>query len=332
MMSRERALKAINLQPTDRIPLRERINNPHFITKITGMDPYKDPQAVVAEAYRKLDIDVVISLPTKASILKQFETRYDEEGTIGVGYWGLTETSTQVKFPFSKVEDILVYDPFKIKPQSVSELTQIYKEYLQEIRTALKSSALVVPMYHTTLFMWPVTVFGWEMFMTAAALEPEAFKQVLDKFALLSIRHTKALSKTDAPAIICHDDIAMNNDPVFSPDWYERYIFPWYKEIFKPLKKAGKKVIFCSDGKLDPLIDSLIATGVDGFMIDSAANLAKFVKKCGQNKVIIGGINTNVLVFGSPQDVQQEVERCTNIAKDSPGYFYMIGGDVPKHL
>ena len=67
-------------------------------------------------------------------------------------------------------------------------------------------------------------------------------------------------------------------------------------------------------------------------MIDSAANLAKFVKKCGQNKVIIGGINTNVLVFGSPQDVQQEVERCTNIAKDSPGYFYMIGGDVPKHL
>ena len=85
MMSRERALKAINLQPTDRIPLRERINNPHFITKITGMDPYKDSQAVVVEAYRKLDIDVVISLPTKASILKQFETRYDEEGTIRVG-------------------------------------------------------------------------------------------------------------------------------------------------------------------------------------------------------------------------------------------------------
>jgi hypothetical protein len=58
MSSRERALKAINLEPTDRIPHYEFLSNPDFETELTGIDAYQHPLKARLRTLELLDIDM----------------------------------------------------------------------------------------------------------------------------------------------------------------------------------------------------------------------------------------------------------------------------------
>ena len=57
-MSRQRALAAINLQPTDRIPRTECVQHPEFERALTGIDPYLHPQKARVAMLQKLDLDM----------------------------------------------------------------------------------------------------------------------------------------------------------------------------------------------------------------------------------------------------------------------------------
>lgn len=69
------------------------------------------------------------------------------------------------------------------------------------------------------------------------------------------------------PVIVSRDD----HGPVFSPDWYDPYIFPRYSNLWKPVKDRGKKLIFVADGNMDLFLEKLKATGGDGVMLENPA-------------------------------------------------------------
>ena len=49
-----------------------------------------------------------------------------------------------------------------------------------------------------------------------------------------------------------------------------KHIFPRYEEYWAGLRATGKKVIFMSDGNMDPYADDVFACGADGIVTRAA--------------------------------------------------------------
>ena len=210
----------------------------------------------------------------------------------------------------------------------IEELAEKEEKQYKEMIQKLKERAEPYGFYYTTLFMWPVMVFGWELFLVTAISQEDRFDKLLDRFFQLSVKRTTALARTSMNVVILHDDITGNNGPFLAPEWYERHIFPRYPDIFKPLLQAGKKEIFCSDGKLDVFLERLIELGVDGFMPETpATNLDKLLE-IGKDKVIIGGIDTGILTRGSPEEVLVHTREVLHKTLDLPGFFISSAGGL----
>lgn len=334
-MSKLRALKAMKLQPTDRVPCQEWIDHPDFIKKVTGIDPFEHPTQAVVAVLKKLDIDWYVGVPEKSRKFTDGETSKTEEG-VKYTEWGFTGSQWEEEHVFKDEEDVLAYNPFEDISGRVRIVTPKYRQ--DRIDDCLKGqplvgdSTLVTGLYYTTLFQCFILAFGWEMFLVTAQLEPERFKRTIELFTQFSIQNTKEWSEIDSEVIFCHDDLSLSRGLVFPKEWYIENIFPNYERIFEPIKKAGKKIIFVSDGNYSSLIDDIFATGVDGMIVDNYVDMASVISKYGKRKVICGNVDSRILTEGTMVDIKKEVKRCMEIGKEYPGYFIRAAGDLPHNI
>jgi hypothetical protein len=208
---------------------------------------------------------------------------------------------------------------------------------IKEREAALGAIGLYYPMLYTTLFMWPVEVLGWELFILAATYEPQKFHSHFLQPCVRKSREiiTRIAEVTTSPFVFVHDDLAYVNGPIFRPDWYDEWIFPHYPKIWEPAKRCGKKVIFVADGNMSVFLPRLLECGVDGLMFEVPATPIEQVIEHFNlpEKFLIGGVSTSVLRFGSPAEVRSMVYDLNRLTRDCPGFALASGGglhgDIP---
>jgi len=335
-MSYARAWKAIHLQPTDRVAQLENLDHPLFMQELIGYDPWDNPIQAYADAYKVLDVDWIIAIPRRVVRLNEGESK--REGADGTLYteWGLSGSSWRQRYLFREVESVLKYDPIA-NEQGEELVTPEYNQKVLDNRRAdqeiMGDACMVTGVYYTTLFQFPIMVFGWELFLEAAAGEPERFQRVLEGFAEVSRRNLIAWAAEDIDLVFLHDDIAIERGMVFRPEWYRKRLFPLYERLLEPLKaKPRTKVAFVSDGDYSRVFDDLVALGFDGFVINGCMDLGGIARRFGERIFLAGNVNTVVLTLGSPEDVVKEVRRCLDEAKPAAGYFIHAGGDLPHNI
>ncbi len=334
-MSKKRALKAMNLEYTDRVPCQEWVDHPLFIEKTTGINPFDHPDKAVVELIRKLDIDWYVSIPEKARRFSPKESSRIEDG-VKYTEWGFTGSQWEEESVFEDMEDVLSYNPLSDHSARARIVTKEYRE--KRIRDCIEGqrqvgdAALVTGLYYTTLFQCFIMTFGWELFLVTAKIEPGRFKKTIELFTEFSVENMKEWAKIESEVIFCHDDLALTRGLVFPAEWYRENIFPNYEKIFEPVKKAGKKIIFVSDGNYLELIDDIFATGVDGVIVDNYVDIEKVLHKYGGKKVVCGNVDSRILTSGTCEDVRKEVARCMNLGKKYPGYFIRAAGDLPHNI
>jgi uroporphyrinogen-III decarboxylase len=128
-----------------------------------------------------------------------------------------------------------------------------------------------------------------------------------------------------------HDDMVWTSGPIFSPKWYRQYVFPSYKRLFAPLREAGKKIMFTSDGDFSRFIDDIAESGVHGFVMEPMTDMAAIAERYGKTHAFIGNADTRILLSGSRSEIRAEVERCMRIGKDCPGFFLAVGNHIPPN-
>ncbi len=158
---------------------------------------------------------------------------------------------------------------------------------------------------------------------------PKAAAQVWD---IITLANCRAWARTSIPFFICHDDIVWTSGPVFHPEWYRRYVFSRYARLWEPLKEAGKKVLFCSDGDFTMFADDLAGAGADGFIFEPLTSLEQIAGCYGSTKVIVGNADTRILTFGSREEIRREVERCMSAGKPCPGFVMAVGNHIPYNV
>ena len=318
-----------------RIPTKETLNHPGIIRRVSGLDPWEDPVRSFSETWRKLSIDIHVGPPGPGTARRPKVPG----GTWVEGNWryadiGVMPTCMQIEYlpGIDKSADDWVYgyDPACDDFDLEAEIAVLRRQNVA-FRCFYGELAVHYASYYTTLFMWPVVTFGWEPFLCAAATDPERFdRHFWRPWAGISRKHVEALAAVDEEVVFTHDDLAMTTGPVFSPGFYERHVFSRYGRIWEPLARAGKKLVFISDGNIEPFLERLLEFPIAGIMYENPATpFARVLETWGKaGRGFIGGISTQVLTNGTGEEVRAHTREVIERGRAYPGFILSSCGGL----
>ncbi|MBD3352918.1 MAG: hypothetical protein GF364_15660, partial [Candidatus Lokiarchaeota archaeon] len=85
----------------------------------------------------------------------------------------------------------------------------------------------------------------------------EKLKRYIELRTKRAVIHSKLAAQTDYDVYNICDDTAFKHNTIINPKIHRELVIPAYKEIIKPIRDAGKKVFFHSDGFTEPYFDGL---------------------------------------------------------------------------
>lgn len=234
--------------------------------------------------------------------------------------------------PFTDAEQVLAFDAVvEYDLPDFDGLVAYYERRHRELQRDNPNQVFTAG-YYKTIVSGAIEAFGWDMLLTAAA-DQTAFEKVLDSIFRLSLHHFRAWAKTSAPVFICHDDMVWTEGPFMDPAFYRRVIFPRYAELWRVLKRAGKKILYCSDGNWTMFLDDIASAGADGFIFEPLVSLDIAVSRFGQSHVIVGSkVDCRTLTFGTCDQIRSEIDATLELAWNCPGFMFAVGNHIPSNV
>ena len=151
-----------------------------------------------------------------------------------------------------------------------------------------------------------------------------------------TLRLIELTAQTGSLAMI-YSDVAYHEKLMFSPSMMrEMGFFDDVADICELCHRKGVSVIFHSDGYIMEILDDLLAAGVDGLNpLEKAAGMDIYeIRKRHPGLLLVGGVDvTNLLPFGTPEEVSRETRRIIRETgaegKLLIGSSTEVGNDVP---
>jgi hypothetical protein len=333
-MSYQDGWDALHLRMPPRVPRTEYSLESHWevVRRVTGIN-------VTSES------DNETKQRGSRALIKAFNYDFIWSTLIGDGVFGSKRTDmghavyadgggdyrTIGKALFDDPEEALKMDPWELygpvdEKKAVADFNAAYRRNCEANPDAVNMTGIYV-----TCISGLIAIFGWDMLLTAAGTDPEAFGAFTNRYAGWVQQYFDALAKSEAPVVMIHDDIVWTQGAFIHPDWYRRFVFPNYKKYFAPLKEAGKIIMYTSDGTFTQFIDDIAASGVNGFVMEPTTDMAYIAEKYGKTHFFVGNADTRILLSGTKEDIRAEVKRCMDIGKKYPGFFMAVGNHIPAN-
>lgn len=331
-MSYETGMAAMNLDMPRRIPRSEYSAELYFdlMKKVTGIDVHDDSPDELKHraslAFRKAwnyDFNWNIMIDAKYAFKdKRTKMGHAEFTQGGIDY---TDDITEM---FASPEEVYAFDPFEAFGEVNIDAEAMKFEENYRARCEMYPEEVNMTGVYVTCVSGLIDLLGWDMLLYAAGIDPDKFGAFTTRYTDWIGQYYLALAKSDVPIAMVHDDLVWTAGPFIHPDWYRKFIFPNIKKNMLPMKEAGKKIMFTSDGNFDMFVDDVADCQVDGFIMEPITDMAAIAEKYGQTHVIIGNADTRTIMFGSKEEIHSEVKRCMDIGRDCPGFFMAIGNHI----
>ena len=323
----ERTLHVLDFKPTDRVPVVGGfVRHPPFLAAAAGVSVdefWRDPRRVAMCAFRNLGVDVIIGLilPTADSAIgaqvEHHKTRRFDSPEAMLDEIARLPSLTELRrtFDFQKEYDA-------------------YLALYREGQAAIGDDILWIPnTFHCVAQFQNEGYFGAENYYMALALYPEAmerfFEQSGERAFLRNTAVAKAIVDHGLPRVMwLGQDACDKRGPYIAPEKMNEIYIRHVKRSLQPLKDAGIRILWHSDGNIMPIVPYLLDAGVDGFQglqetietrIDVAA-LRELKTREGRPPVIVGSVSSvTVMPFSAPEDVRADVRRCQTLAAAKGG-------------
>jgi len=345
MEHRERLLKAINHEETDRVPIdlgatrdtsivKEAYDQLRNYLKLKPTNPIlidKMMRAVAVDddvlEYFQTDVRGVFPGKPESSENTDENTYTDE--------WGVTRTkfpgiyySEQTEYPLSgniSQKDIINYNwPDPDDPNMVKGL----KEQVKKIKDKCDCPivlALPACIVHQSQYLRGFYDWFLDCGMNVKLMET-LFDVILD-INKRKVKNLLAEVGKEVDLVMIADDLGTQQGLQVSPDFFRKSIKPRFKEYFDIVHKFSPdlKIIFHSCGSIEAILNDLIEIGID--ILNPVQPLAKNMdtahlkKKYGDRVAFWGAIDTQyALCNESPEVVKKEVEKRIRDLSKGGGY------------
>jgi len=334
-MSRQIALDTVFLRPTPRLAHTDYSIGYHhnLIAELTTLDPKKPENGmeIARIVHDWFEVDFMFGV-ADGPINWGAVGRTADMGHAVYANDGSDERQPAV-CPFTDVEEVFEFDPLiEYGLPNHRELVQHYEKLYQD-RCVQFPNQLTTGGYYKTVVSGAIATFGWDMLLLAAGADVNRFAEVLRRFGRYTKFYMDAWAETSAPVFIQHDDMVWTEGPFMHPDFYRQVIFPLYRDMWLKLKKAGKKILFCSDGTFDMFMHDLTAAGAEGFIFEPTNNFDWVVENFGQTHCIVSSkSDCRTMAFKSWEDVKAEMDATFKLAKKCRGLIYACGNHLPANI
>ncbi len=332
MTKRERVLRTINFQETDRTPVYDLISGDH-IAEYYNKGPLtleNGWKAICLGAKETLDMTRALRPPVfnEGPVLEKGEY----EGFVSYNQrW----TNWIEKHPFDDQPGAELWIKKHIDYLNNWKADRSYIDWFKQdilnLQKDIGDDTVIVresPVGFDSAYIW----LGLEMFTFINMDNPELIEVYLEALVKREIRKAKAVADPKImPVVLTYSDIAYKGSTMFSNNQLKEQFFPRLKRLVDVWHETGTKCLFHSDGYLMDVLPDLVETGIDGLNpIEKAAgmDMQKVVDFCGDKVFMAGGIDVSTLLpFGTEEEVRAECRKMIDIV--GPGYF--IGSTTELH-
>ena len=234
--------------------------------------------------------------------------------------------------PFTTPEEVWAFDAIDEYglPES-EEQVRAYEESMQAARSRCPNQLTTGGCYRT-IVSGAIAAFGWEMLLLGAS-DPARMEKVFDSFFRRTLFNMEAWAQTSVEALIQHDDFVWTAGPFMHPDIYRQVIIPRYAELWRPVRDAGKKVLFCSDGDYTVFVDDLAEAGADGFIFEPCVDFGMMAERFGSSHCLVGSyVDCRDLTFGDRDKVERDVDLTFAALEKCRGAIVAVGNHLPPNI
>ncbi len=258
-------------------------------------------------------------LPSGATILER-----DEWGII----WGTTPDGAgyPIGGPLENADAVAGYRP--PDPDDPARLAG-----LREAVRRFKGKRAVVFLTHDA-FEWPHYLRGGMENLFEDWLEaPERALQLAELVVDWKIRLMTNAIREGADAIVSGDDYAAGTGPMMSPAHFRRFVLPFLTRSVRAAHDLGVPYIKHTDGNLWPILDDLLAAGIDALdplEPKAGMDIGEVKRRVGDRIALVGNLDcAGLLPSGTPAEVEDAVKE--TIAKAAPGGGYILASSNTIH-
>ncbi len=299
MNSYERFITALDRKEPDRVPIVEW----SISTKVVqAMVPGARDQTDFEDA---MDFDGVSTAFHFDTVQRFADGSYADE-------WGVVFRPSSemidhpLRGPIQSKDDLKNYSPpDPDAPQRLGKLPELVARF--------KGKRAVI-FRHRDAFMWSVYLRGFETLLMDFLLDPEFAHELMDKVLTMSLKVARNAVRAGADVLVIADDYAGNQGPFFSPAVAREFAIPRLKQMVDVIHEEGGKVIKHSDGHLMPILDQIVATGVDGLNpMEPLArmDMGEIKRRYGSRLCLIGNVDCgHLLPHGTTEEVESAVKDC----------------------
>jgi hypothetical protein len=336
LTKRERVMRTIRFEETDRVPIYDILENDAVIEHYAGQRLTVENGTWVKGLAigRALDMTRMPYGPHEPG-----ETRTENGMLIQQKRW----TGWIVERPFDDMPALVEWVKGEIRRTNAQVFDRAYAEQVhREIRTRLANFGRADPTGRddptvlilesgaglTEMYWWT----GIERFSFLMADHPGLVEEWLEARNQAELRRVAAIADpTLIPIALTYDDIAYKNAPIFSPAWLRVYWVPRLKRLVDAWHGRDTTCLFHSDGNLWPVLDDLVAAGIDGLnpLEVMAGMTVRKVRERYPQLFLSGGIDVSQLLpFGTPDEVRAV---CRQTIADAGAQGYFLGSSTELH-
>ncbi|OGO15229.1 MAG: hypothetical protein A2Z14_08405 [Chloroflexi bacterium RBG_16_48_8] len=251
------------------------------------------------------------------------EVILDSDGNISLkrpadGHWFDTVypplgTATSIKEIEEHIEAIENFDTPVYHDMPYEELAKKAKDSYEN------TDYLLVGQFAGRMFQAAQFLRGWDLFLMDLVAEPKFAQALMDKLTEANIKRFEHWAQTIGlyvQVVQFEDDLGMQDRPLLNPDLYRKLVKPYHEKLYNFAKsKFDGYLLLHTDGFVSPFIPDFIEMGIDilnPIQIPAIGMDTKTLKQeYGQDITFWGGgcDSQNILPFGSPEDVKEEVKR-----------------------
>jgi uroporphyrinogen decarboxylase len=319
-------LQVLNNTKSRRLPLYEHHIDAPFISKVINeeLNPANLNKNELEEYYRK-----VIGFWREMTY-----DGFDFEAAICDILPGHGAIMGGMKGPVQTRDDFNKY-PWKEIPVIFKET---YIPHFEAIRKTLPKGMKAYGGCGYGIFEASQDLVGFEYLCIMQCLDPDLFRDLFVRIGDLWVELWNWVISNYHDMFVFFrmgDDLGYKTSTMLDPLVIRQFILPQYKRVIDLVHLSGKKFLLHSCGNIFPVMDDIIALGIDAKHSneDQIAPFMNWIEKYSDKIGLFGGFDLNLLILSNPDDVFMAVINQGTVYRAlAKGYGLGSGNSIPSYI